>query len=204
MSSAASKVAADISMSLDGYVTGPGPDLEHGLGRGGEALHDWVFASHDSPGDRRFMEAAAEATGAVVMGRRTFDFVDGPHGWNGAIGYAYDQEIPASPPVFVVTHAAPGSPRHQSGFTFVTGGVADAVAAARAAAGARETVIMGGASVIGQAVAGGLVDELRIHLSPVLMGGGTRLFDHVDRRLLLAQQDAVATGRAVHLTYRPR
>lgn len=195
-----SKVAADISMSLDGYVTGPGPDVENGLGTGGAPIHGWVFASDTSPEDRAFLERAS-ATGAVVMGRRTFDFVDGPNGWNADIGYAYDQPLPATPPIFVVTHAAPENPRHE-GFTFVTDGVAAAVTAAREAAGEGEVVIMGGADVIDQAVAGDLVDEIRIHLSPVLMGTGTRLFDGVPTRYLLTQAEVTVTPHATHLTYR--
>lgn len=199
-----SAVIADISMSLDGYVTGPDPDLEHGLGQGGEAIHQWVFNSHASPQDRRFLENAGEATGAVVMGRRTFDFVDGPHGWDEEVGYSYDHQTPSRPPVFVVTHAAPQRPRHTEGFTFMTDGIAAVVAAARQAAGEREVVIMGGASVIDQALTAGLVDRLRIHLSPVLMGAGTRLFGLVDECLRLTQADVVVTPHATHLTYRMR
>lgn len=195
-----STVMADISMSLDGYVTGPEPGMDHGLGIGGEALHGWVFNSEDSLQDRQFLEAA-EHHGAVIMGRRTFDFVDGPNGWNDDVGYAFDHDLPARPPIFVVTTKAPETTR-LAGFTFITEGVAAAVDAARAAAGDRETVIMGGAEVIDQALSAGLVDTLRIHLSPVVMGGGTRLFDLIDERLLLSQSDVVVTPHATHLTYR--
>lgn len=197
-----SRVVADITMSLDGYVTGPDPDLEHGLGTGGEAIQEWVFSSHSSPRDREFLETAGRATGAVVMGRRTFDFVDGPHGWNEEVNYSYDHQTPARPPVVVVTHAVPEQTRHAGGFTFVTDGVAAAIATAGRLAGEREVVVMGGASVIDQALAQGLVEELRIHLSPVLMGSGTRLFDLIDGRLLLSQADVVVTPHATHLSYR--
>src|SRR5690606_37693928 len=101
-------------------------------------------------------------------------------GWNADIGYGYDQGPPELPPIFVVTHTVPENPRNA--FTFVTDGVAAAVKAAREAAGERDVIVQGGASVIDQALAGGLVDELRIHLSPVLMGAGTRLFDLVGER----------------------
>ena len=194
-------VVADISMSLDGFVTGPEPDAERGLGHGGEAIQQWVFQSHSSPQDRHVLETAGEATGAVIMGRRTFDFVDGPRGWDQEINYAYDHPTPSHPPVFVVTHQAPAQSRLTGGFTFITEGVEAAVTAAREAAGAGETVIMGGAEVIGQALTGGLVNQLRIHLSPVLMGAGTPLFDLVDERLLLNQADVVVTPHATHLTY---
>ncbi|QVQ50117.1 dihydrofolate reductase family protein [Spiractinospora alimapuensis] len=196
-----SDVIADISMSLDGYVTGPEPGRESGLGRDGEAIQRWVFSSHESPQDRAILEAAAKAPGAVIMGRNTFDFVDGPNGWNAEIGFGYDQPTQSWPPVFVVTHAAPEAPRLTTGFTFVTDGIDAALKAARDAAGGREVVVMGGASVIDQALAAGLVNRLRIHLSPVVMGSGTRLFDLVDERVLLSQSDVVVTPNATHLTY---
>lgn len=197
-----STVVADISMSLDGYVTGPEPGLEHGLGRGGEAIQQWVFQSHSSQQDRSFLEASASSTGAVVMGRRTFNFVSGPHGWDDDVDYAYDHQTPARPPVFVLTHRQPEQIGLSGDFTFITGGVESAVAAARDAAGERETVLMGGAEIIDQALCAGLVDLLRIHLSPVVMGAGTRLFELVDERLLLTQDDVVVTPYATHLTYR--
>lgn len=195
-----STVTADISMSLDGRITGPKPGIEHGLGIGGDALHGWVINSKDSPPDRRFLEKA-EDQGAVIMGRRTFDFVDGPNGWNDDVGYGFDHDLPSRPPIFVVTHQAPDRTR-LAGFTFVTGGLTTAVNAARSAAGDRETVIMGGAEVIDQALAEGLVDALRIHLSPVVLGEGTRLFDLIGERFLLTQSDVVVTPHATHLTYR--
>lgn len=199
-----STVSADISMSLDGYVTGPDPDLKNGLGAGGEAIQQWVFNSHDSPADRAVLENAGGSPGAVIMGRRTFDFVDGPHGWDDTTNYAYDDTETIQPPVFVVTHSVPEHTRHTQGFTFITGGILAAVKAAGDEAGNRETVIMGGADVIAQALAAGVVDELRIHLSPVLMGRGTRLFDRIDERVLLTQTDVVVTQNATHLTYRAR
>ncbi|ARQ68541.1 dihydrofolate reductase family protein [Streptomyces marincola] len=199
-----SKVAADISLSLDGFVTGPDAGPGRGLGTGGDAIHGWVNPPEPSPRDAALLDAGFAATGAVVMGRRTFDVIDGPGGWEGDTGYGYEQDQSKAPPNFVVTHAAPEHPRHRTGFTFVTDGVAAAVEAARAAAGDREVVIMGGADVIGQALTLGLVDELRIHLSPVLMGDGTRLSDRVEGPLLLDQADVDPTPHATHLTYRVR
>lgn len=195
-------VIADISMSLDGYVTGPDPDLAHGLGRGGEAVQQWVFESHSSPRDREFLEGAGDATGAIIMGRRTFDFVDGPHGWDETIGYGYDHELPSQPPVFVVTHQAPEKTRLTHGFEFVTDGIEAAVERARQAAGGSDVNVMGGAETIDRAIVAGVVDRIRIHLSPVLMGNGTRLFDLIDTQIDLVQQDVVATPHATHLTYR--
>ena len=96
------KVIADITMSLDGYVTGPGADREHGLGDAPE-LHAWVFEKDAV--DIEILEGSRAATGAVVMGRRLFDTVDGPHGWSKHMGYGADQV--GSPPFVVVTHSPP-------------------------------------------------------------------------------------------------
>lgn len=194
------RVVVDISMSVDGYITGPNPGPEHGLGVGGEDLHRWVFHSENSPDDRQFLEAA-DQHGAVIMGRRTFDFVDGPNGWDDEVSYAYDHDLPGRPPIFVVTHQAPESTR-LTGFTFITDGIGAAVEAAQQTAGERDTVIMAGADVIDQALVAGLVNDLRVHLSPVLMGAGTKLFELVTSKVSLTQSDVVVTPYATHLTYR--
>ena len=143
-----SKVIADISMSLDGYVTARGVDQQHGLGIGGEAIHAWVLEEPRSPVDEAVLAHGFEKTGAVVMGRRLYDFVDGPNGWNDDIGYGHDQNQSAAPPCYVVTHEPPARVRLASRFRFVTGGVAHAIGQARAAAGGKDVVVMGGANVI--------------------------------------------------------
>jgi dihydrofolate reductase len=195
-----SKVIADISMSLDGYVTASGVDQEHGLGIGGEAIHAWVLEEPRSPVDEAVLADSFERTGAVVLGRRLYDIVDGPHGWNDEVGYGHDQNQSAAPPCYVVTHEPPAKVRLASRFRFVTDGVAAAIDQARAAAGDKDVVVMGGANVIDQCLAAGLVDELRIHLSPLVLGGGTRLFELVDR-ITLAQRQVTESPRATHLTY---
>lgn len=195
-----SRVIADISMSIDGYVTGPGADPAHGLGIDGEGIHAWVLEEPRSSIDEGVLASSFDDTGAVVMGRRLFDVVDGPDGWNDDIGYGYDQDQSAAPPCFVVTHAVPERVRLASRFRFVIGGVADAVRAASEAAGEKNVVVMGGANVIDQCLAADLVDELRIHLSPLLMGSGTRLFELTGRKDLI-QRDVVVSPRATHLTY---
>jgi dihydrofolate reductase len=116
------------------------------------------------------------------MGRRLYDIVDGPNGWNEDVGYGHDQNQSAAPPCYVVTHEPPTGVRLASRFRFVTAGVASAVDQARATASDKDVVVMGGANVIDQCLAAGLVDELRIHLSPLLLGGGTRLFDSSGRQ----------------------
>ena len=195
-----SKVIADISMSLDGYVTARGADQEHGLGIGGEAIQAWVLEVPRSPVDQAVLTRSFEETGAVVMGRRLYDVVDGPNGWNDDVGYGHDQNQSAAPPCYVVTHKPPAQVRLASRFRFVTEGVADAIDQARATAGDKDVVVMGGANVIDQSLAARLVDELRIHLSPLVLGDGTRLFDLVGPTRLV-QPEVIKSPRATHLTY---
>jgi dihydrofolate reductase len=158
------KVVADISISLDGYVTGPHPGLEHGLGVGGEPLQEWAVQSDDDT-DVTVLREAAEASGAVVMGRRLFDVVEGP---------------PAGTTRWVT---APPTPVHR-----------------RAAAGEKDVFVMGGADVVRQCVVGGLADELRIHLAPIVLGGGTALFGPGDH-CLPTQASVRVSSTATHLTY---
>jgi dihydrofolate reductase len=191
------RVVLDISMSLDGFVTGPDPDLEHGLGHGGEALHVWAIDSND-PVDQEVLRSATEASGAVVMGRRLFDIVDGPDGWSDEMGYGAG--IVGTPPFFVVTHTPPEHLRLGLDFTFVTDGVRSAVDQARVAAGDRDAFVMGGADVIQQCLDEGLADELRIHLAPVLLGAGTPLFASAKRHLLV-QRSVTVSATATHLVY---
>jgi dihydrofolate reductase len=191
------KVVGDISVSLDGFVTGPDPDLEHGLGRGGEALHTWVFAGDAI--DREVLTETTDATGVVIMGRRLFDVVDGPHGWTDEMGYGADRA--ATPPVLVVTRRPPDRVRLGDRFTFVVDGIRSAVSTAIAMADDRDVVVMGGAEVIRRALDGGQLDELRLHLSPVILGSGTPLFSGQTPRDL-RQVHVRASGHATHLTYR--
>jgi dihydrofolate reductase len=197
---AMTKVIADISMSLDGYVTAPGVDLEHGLGVGGEAIHGWVLEEPRSASDEAVLAQSFEETGAVVMGRRLYDIVDGPHGWNDDIGYGYDSDQSVAPTCYVVTHEAPTQVRLSSRFRFVTQGVAAAIEHARLAAGDKHVVVMGGANIIDQTLAAKLADELRIHLSPLLLGGGTKLFDLIGPTTLI-QRQVTESPRATHLRY---
>ena len=190
------KVVADITMSLDGFVTGPGADLQHGLGIGGEPLHNWVFQPDDV--DTDVLREAMEISGAVVMGRRLFDIVDGPGGWNDEMGYGAGHA--ATPPFFVVTHAPPAQVRLGHRFTFVTEGPAAAVEQARPAAGDKAVVVMGGGDVIRQCLDAGVVDELRIHLAPIVLGAGTPLFAGAGRHEMV-QRAVRVSANATHLVY---
>ena len=192
------KVIADITMSLDGYVTGPGADVEHGLGDAPE-LHAWVF-ERDAV-DAEILEGSTAASGAVVMGRRLFDTVDGPDGWSTEMGYGADHV--GMPPFFVVTHSPPQHARLEQElgmrFTFVAD-LEDAIDQARLAATVGDVVIMGGGDVIGQALDKGIVDEFRVHLAPMLLGGGTPLF-RPGTRQVYRQRDVRPSANAVHLAY---
>jgi dihydrofolate reductase len=192
------KVIADITMSLDGFVTGPGADEHHGLGDAPD-LHRWVM--QQDAVDTEILERATAESGAVIMGRRLFDIVNGPDGWNNEMGYGADQT--GTPPFFVVTHSPPGDVRLERElgmrFTFV-GDLVVAIDRARSVATHGDIVIMGGGDVIGQALEQGLVDELRLHLAPMVLGGGTRLFK-AGTRQMYRQRDVRPSRNAVHLTY---
>jgi dihydrofolate reductase len=124
------RIVADIAVSLDGFVTGPDPGPGNGLGTGGDALHTWAFS--DDPDDRRIVREATARSGAVVLGRRLFDVVDAPDGWNDEVGYGAGEV--GKPPFVVVTSAPPEAVRlAELDWTFVTTGLPDAVAAAQEA-----------------------------------------------------------------------
>ncbi len=199
------RVIADISVSLDGFVTGPDPSPEHGLGIGGETLHSWAFS--DDPDDRRILREATSRSGAVILGRRLFDQVDAPTGWNDETGYGAGEV--GKPSFVVVTSTRPESVRLTDlDWTFVTTSLSDAVAAARQRAEAAssergeelDVVLMGGGATIGSALAAGLVEVLSLHLAPVLLGAGTPLFPG-GTQLTLVQRSVIATSTATHLTY---
>ncbi|MEU8790766.1 dihydrofolate reductase family protein [Streptomyces sp. NPDC048643] len=199
------RIIADISVSLDGFVTGPDPGADNGLGTGGEALHTWAFS--DDPDDRRVLREATARSGAVILGRTLFDIVDGPHGWDDATGYGAGEV--GKPAFVVVTSSPPESVRlGDLDWTFVTTGLPDAVSAARERAEAAskergrdlDVVLMGGGATIGSALDTGLVDELTLHLSPVALGTGTPLFTG-GTPLTLAQRNVTVTSTATHLTY---
>jgi dihydrofolate reductase len=193
------RVIADITMSLDGFVTGPDAGPDAGLGRGGGPLHDWAVGDRATDADREILRAGAARAGAVVMGRNTFDVVDGPAGWSEEMAYAAAERPEVLPPIFVLTHERPATVRLQHRFTFATQGLHDAIARAREAAGDRDVVVMGGGDVVRQVVEAGLADELIIHLSPILLGAGTPLWG--DARIELVQRDVVVSAAATHITY---
>lgn len=199
------RIIADISVSLDGFVTGPDPGPDNGLGVGGEALHTWAFS--DDPDDRRYLREGTARSGAVVLGRRLFDVVDGPQGWDDTTGYGAGE---VGKPAFVVVTNSPPKAVRLAGldWTFVTTGLADAVAAARERAEAAssavgkdlDVVLMGGGATIRSAFDAGLVDVLTVHLAPVVLGSGTPLFTGGAPRTLV-QRSVTSTSTVTHLTY---
>ncbi|MEO3796760.1 dihydrofolate reductase family protein [Nonomuraea sp. B10E15] len=189
-----SKVISGISMSLDGFVTGPDVTREQQLGDGGDVLHRWLH--EPDPRDTELLDGMREGAGALLMGRLSYDLAEGDGGWGDG--------GPAGPvPCFVLTHnpPAPETVRAPSVFTFVTDGVRGAVERAKAVAGGK-MVAVHGASVAQQCLAAGLMDEIQIHLAPVLLGGGTRLFEHLGGRFLLERVAVIDSPNATHLRYR--
>ncbi|SDU29944.1 dihydrofolate reductase family protein [Jiangella alkaliphila] len=182
----------DISISLDGYIAAAGRTPEEPLGRGGERLHDWIRT--ESGGD--LLTEAVAGLGAVITGRRTYD--DSLPGW-GADG----PSGPARRPVVVLTHEVPAESPETGVYSFVTSGIEDALAQARDAAGDGAVCVMGGADIARQYIAAGLVDEISLHVVPVLFGDGTPLFDRTgDGHVELEPVSAVHTEAATHVLYR--
>ncbi|HET7856006.1 MAG TPA: dihydrofolate reductase family protein [Gaiellaceae bacterium] len=209
-------VKLDITMSLDGYVAGPNASLEHPLGEGGEQLHDWVVrlkswrerhgleGGETGPDDDLVRESLA-AQGAVVMGRRMFSGGGGPWEDDPNAGGWWGDEPPFRGPVFVLTHHPRETVAKAGGttFTFVTDGIESALEQARAAAGGKEVHVAGGADVAQQSLKAGLLDELQIHVAPMLLGGGIRLFEEVGPDApSLELVDVLDTPHATHLNYR--
>jgi dihydrofolate reductase len=185
-------VICDMSASLDGYVTGPNDSRENPFGDGAAMLHDWIFAAATDE-DRAILRELLDNVGAVVMGRRSFDKNEGDGGWGdgGPVG---------GTPCFVVTHTRPAA-SHPPLYTFVTDGVVSAIEQARNAAGGK-AVTLHGATVLQQALPLGLVDEIRVHVIPVLLGGGTPLFGSLDSAITLDRSRVAVTPAATHLFFR--
>jgi dihydrofolate reductase len=195
------KVAAGITTSLDGYITGPNDGPGRGLGDGGERLHYWVFGgpwsyNEDARGeprgaDKELLDHAFARVGAIVGGRNTYEAAEA---WGG--------KNPFGVPFFIVTHRPDDAPT-DAGFIFVNG-LGEAIALAREAAGSKDVFIMGGADVIRQALRAGVVEELSISIAPVVLGNGKRLFDDFDETVSLEHLRLLQSPFATHITYRVR
>lgn len=210
-----SKLTFQISMSLDGYVAGPNASLEDPLGKRGEELHEWIFGlaswreSHGHEGgeqnaDSELLEETIQANGATIMGRRMFSGGSGPwkddpnrDGWWG-------DEPPFGHPVFILTHheREPVEKAGGTSFNFVTDGIESALEQARAAAGDKDVGIGGGADVAQQYLRARLVDEMTIHVVPVLLGDGVRLFEPAADLPALELVGSTGSPAVSHLRYR--
>jgi dihydrofolate reductase len=182
----------NLSMSLDGFVTGPGEDVEEPLGHGGERLHDWMFAGK-TDADAEVVGEVYARTGAIIIGKRMFDVGVEPWG----------DPPPFGMPVFVLTHA-PREPMPMKGgttYNFVNDGLDAALRHATAAAGEKDVGIWGGAAVARQYLEAGLLDEFEIHLVPILLGGGVRLFEGAEP-IELERTRTIETPTATHLRFR--
>jgi dihydrofolate reductase len=187
-------IYADLSMSLDGFVAGRNVGVDNPMGDGGERLHEWMFARKSAEQSRAFEEEQFATTGALVMGRTMFDVGVGPWG----------DDPTFHAPVFVVTHR-PHDPVVKEGgttYTFVTDGPETAAEHARAAAGQQDICIAGGAAIVGHYLEAGVIEELRLHLVPLVLGAGVSLFGQ--RPLTFAPQPGVGQdGGVLHVRYRP-
>jgi dihydrofolate reductase len=211
------KLTLDISMSLDGFVAGPNQTLDEPLGEGGEQLHEWVVATASwrerhgkSAGetnvDSEVVDEAIRTTGATVMGRRMFSGGEGPWEDDPKADGWWGDDPPFRHPVFILTHHDREPVTKQGGttFNFVTDGIEAALEQARAAAGDKDVGVGGGANVVQQYLRAGLLDEMQIHVVPVLLGDGVRLFEnHLDADQLELERTRVVESPAVtHLRYR--
>ena len=209
------KLTFDISMSLDGFIAGPNQTLEQPLGERGMELHEWVVrlaswrAQHGLDGgetgaDDEVAKESIGRAGAFLIGRRMFSGGGGP--WEddpNADGW-WGDDPPFHAPVFILTHHAREPVEKQGGttYTFVTDGIESALEQARAAAGDKDVQVAGGASVVQQYVNAGLLDEFQVHVVPVFLGGGVRLFENLDApRPQLELTRMLDSPAVTHLAY---
>jgi dihydrofolate reductase len=200
------RVTSDMTMSLDGFIAGPNDSARLGLGEGGERLHEWMYhlaSFHERHGreggetgtDDDVLAEAFENVGAHVMGRRMFDVSEKPWG----------DDPPFHGQVFVLTHNAREEVAKQgrTTFTFVTDGLETALDRAKSAAGDKDVSVAGGANVIQQCLAAGLLDEIQIHVAPVLIGEGRRLLENLGaEHIELEANRVIASPEVTHLKYR--
>jgi dihydrofolate reductase len=188
------KILLELSISLDGCVAGPGVSPQSPMGRGGESLHEWMFTGRSAAESRRFEEDHFATIGALVLGRRIADLGIGPWG----------DDPTFHAPCFVVTHRPAETIVKKGGtsYSFVTGGINDALRQAQEAAGSDDVLVNGGADIARQFLRAGTLDEVRLHLVPVVLGGGARLFDEALPGIRLVPASATSSPLVTHLTYK--
>lgn len=181
-------VVVEITMSLDGYIAGPDVNQDQGLGKGGERLHNWIFDGATEV--EKAILAEMSQYGAVIIGGHTY---------HTAIDKGWNWENPFAAPSFVVTHRPPE--RRVDGFTYITDGIDSAIAQAQATAGEKPVLVMGGANIIQQVIAGGYMDKLILHVVNVLIGGGTVLFGTLPQHIELTRTRMVTSPDVTHLWF---
>jgi dihydrofolate reductase len=211
-----SKLRCHIGISADGFVAGPNQSEENPLGEGGESIHDWMVSLaawrelHDMQGGEvnestRVVEEAAENIGAAVMGRNMFGPIGGGDWGDGQWKGWWGDDPPYHFDVFVITHY-PREPVEMKGgttFHFVTDGIERALELAKESAGGQDVRLWGGAQVVNQYLAAGLLDVLELHIAPLLLRGGARLFDNLgDAEIQLEQVRALEAPGVTHVKYR--
>jgi dihydrofolate reductase len=193
-------VTCNISTSADGFVAGPRQSLENPLGEGGLRLHQWHFTPHDA--DRAIVEEWQQTPGAYIMGRNMFG--PGRGEWDLAWRGWWGDEPPYHRPVFVLTHHRREPLMMDGGttFHFVTDGPDSALKQATAAADGKPVEIAGGASTVNAYLQAGVIDELQVHIAPVLLGAGERLFEGVPDTVRLEPVQVRGTPAVTHIKYR--
>jgi dihydrofolate reductase len=211
------RLTLDITMSLDGFIAGPNQTLEEPLGENGEDLHEWAIATaswreaHGRSGGEKTVDSdliaeRLQSTGATIMGRRMFSGGEGPWEDDPNADAWWGDEPPFHHPVFVLTHHRRESVEKEGGttFTFVNDGIESALEQAKAAAGDKDVALAGGANVVQQYLKAGLLDELQLHIAPIFLGDGVRLFaGHLDgERRKLERTRVIESPAVTHLAYR--
>lgn len=207
-----SSVTCQISISLDGFAAGPNQSTENPLGERGMRLHDWLFATSswraragleggEDGADAEVFREIFESAGAYIMGRKMFGGGEGE--WDETWKGWWGEDPPFRAPVFVLSHhrRAPISMQGGTTFTFVSDGIAAALELARASAGHKTVAIAGGASVVQQYLAAGLLDELYLHVVPVILGSGERLLENIGDPMLKTVE-VIASPAVTHIKYR--
>ncbi|HEU5122156.1 MAG TPA: dihydrofolate reductase family protein [Candidatus Saccharimonadales bacterium] len=187
-----SKVKSHMSMSIDGFVSGPNPSQSNPLGTNGEKLHDWIFNNPAEAGDAH-PETLKKHTGAAIIGYNMYHEAI-PH-WDGTGPLGDDI------PCFVLTEEGKVPENAPAAFTFVTDGIESALEKAKAAAGNKNVWIGGGANTIQQYIKAGLLDELQLHIVPLLLGGGTSMFGELGEFIELDKVEVKDAPDVTHFTY---
>jgi dihydrofolate reductase len=183
------KLILDITVSVDGFVAGTDISKAHPMGLQGQSLHHWMFRDN-TEADAALLNELTASTGAVILGHHTYET---------AIEDAWSGQNPFSTPAFVLVNRAP---KAVAGFTYIRDGINSALQQAKVAAGDKDVWLMGGAQTIQQYIKAGLVEEIQLHIAPVLFGAGRRLFDHIgSEHIPLQKIKAVETPGALHVRY---